>query len=54
MKTCGIALALVAGLAVSACVIAPTRMTETQPMPKSAVDTSWKLDKSFNLDEARR
>ena len=53
MNTCGIALALVAGLALSACVIAPTKTTETQPMPKSAIDTSWKLDKGFNLDEAK-
>jgi hypothetical protein len=53
MKTYGIALALVAGLALSACVIAPTKTTQTQPMPKSAMDTSWKLDKGFNLDEAK-
>ena len=53
MKTYGIQLSLVASLALSACALAPPAGTGTQPMPLSAVDTSWKVGKGFDLNEAK-
>src|SRR6516165_5959109 len=53
MKSCGAGLPLVALLGLSACALAPPAETETQPMPLSAVDTSWKIDKGFDLNEAK-
>jgi Lipase (class 3) len=53
MKTYGVQRSLVACVALSACVIAPPMTTETQPIPMSAVDTSWKVGKGFNLNEAK-
>jgi len=53
MKSCGAGLPLVALLGLSACALAPPAETETQPTPLSAVDTSWKLGKGFDLNEAK-
>jgi Lipase (class 3) len=53
MKTCSVGLSLVSGLALCGCVLAPPMSTETQPMPLPAVDTSWKIGKGFDLDEAK-
>jgi hypothetical protein len=53
METYGVGLSLVACLALSACVIASPMTSETQPVPMSAVDTSWKVGKGFNLNEAK-
>ena len=53
MKTYGAGLPLAALLALSACALAPPAGTETQPMPLSPVDTSWKVGKGFDLNEAK-
>jgi hypothetical protein len=53
MKNFSVALSLVAGLTLCACVLAPPMTTETQPMPLPAVDTSWKIGKGFDLNEAK-
>jgi Lipase (class 3) len=53
MKICGVGLSLVASLALSGCALAPPIEIETRPMPLSAVDTSWKLGKGFDLNEAK-
>ena len=53
MKTCEIGLAVATCFGLSACVTAPPTRTETQPMPLSAVDTSWRVGKGFDLAEAK-
>jgi hypothetical protein len=53
MQTYGVKRPLVALLALSACALTPPAGTETQPMPLSAADTSWKVGKGFALNEAK-
>lgn len=52
MRRYGVWLALIGCLDLSACMMAPPRPTRSQPMPLSAVDTSWQ-GKGFDLVEAK-
>jgi hypothetical protein len=53
MKTLGVWLSPAVCLALCACVLASPTTTEPQPIPMSAVDTSWKVGKGFDLNEAK-
>jgi hypothetical protein len=53
MKQYSTLIALIACLGFSGCVTAPVPSTEPQPMPLSAVDTSWRTGKGFDLAEAK-
>jgi hypothetical protein len=51
IKICGVGLTLVVCLGLCACVLAPPSSIEPQPM--LTVDTSWKVGKGFDLNEAK-